>query len=147
MLQINSHKLMESSQGSWRIYASLVVKGLKLPGYTIIVYFQLWNHHIKILVVCMQVLRKRDIWGAGLDWWRATFILSVLFTVCAWSQGDAIGEQQLRGAQSGSSMWSGCNRGAAAEADAIKGSSWSGRNQGEVQSDHARLVLTWDTEA
>ena len=28
MLHINSHKLMESSQGSWRIYASLVVKGL-----------------------------------------------------------------------------------------------------------------------
>ena len=28
MLHINSHKLMESSQGSWRIYASLVVKGV-----------------------------------------------------------------------------------------------------------------------
>ena len=28
MLQINSHKLMESSQGSWRIYALLVVKRL-----------------------------------------------------------------------------------------------------------------------
>ena len=30
MLHINSHKLMESSQGSWRIYASLIVKELKM---------------------------------------------------------------------------------------------------------------------
>jgi len=33
MLHINSYKLMESSQGSWRIYASLVVKGLRVKPF------------------------------------------------------------------------------------------------------------------
>jgi len=59
--------------------------------------------------------------GAGLDWWRATFILIVLCTACTWSQGDTIMQgAAAEGAQSGSSRWSGCNRGATAEADAIR---------------------------
>jgi len=33
MLHINSYKYMESSQGSWRIYASLVVKRSTCPLY------------------------------------------------------------------------------------------------------------------
>jgi len=74
-----------------------------------------------------------------------------LYCVCvitsrhtAAAEEDTVGEQQLKRTQSGSSSWSGCNQGAAAEADAT---CWSGCSSGAVRSDYARLVLARDTTA
>ena len=59
-----------------------------------------YNNILVVWVMCMEV----GCWGA--DWWRATFILIVPCASCAWSQADAIREQQVKRMQSGNSSWS-----------------------------------------
>ena len=96
MLHINSHKLMESSQGSWRIYASLVVKELMWLGNssnvrsegTPVAHIQLFffkNWSILFSVEAMGVLSIQLYYEVSFlesIWYLSTYLKGVSVLMC-----------------------------------------------------------------